>query len=206
METFNCAPVEFPAKLNRVQYAGCQTTLTSNGLAAKDIDVIYSEDEKVLFAESIINQMTWKHRGDQPYISCFSDKCHARNWARKQPWQSSELKESSWEILIIDTSKMPDTRVISLKHVVTNLNLEIPEPATQHVEGAYLCVHKIPVSAIVRRESPETIVEGRRERVQLSRRLCVTDPSLAKWAAAHTTIHQKIKLGGTVPSYSPPSG
>ncbi len=43
---------------------------------------------------------------------------------------------------------MPDTRVLSLNHVVTTLKLKTPEPATQHVEGAYLCVHKIPVSAL----------------------------------------------------------
>ncbi len=160
MERFRCSPVVLPRNLYRVQYPWCQTAFSGNGLAAKDTNVTYSEDETDAFGESITNQLTWHYRGLQPYITCFSDKDHAENWALKEPLNPSERDKDSWSLLTIDTRLMPETYVFSLDDLVTRLHLELPEGATQHKKGAYLCLYTIPTSAIVNSASPREVKEG----------------------------------------------
>lgn len=55
---------------------------------------------------------------------------------------------------------MPETYTFSLDDFVTRLGLELPEWATQHKKGAYLCLHTIPTSAIVNSASPREVKEG----------------------------------------------
>ena len=148
MEKFDCRPTDLPPKLYRLWYPGCQTTLSGNGLAAKDTNVFYSENEMVAFRQSIVRQMTWSYRGAQPYITCFSEKDHAENWALKQPWNPRGQEKGSWILLTIDTRLLSETYVFRLNDLVKNLALTIPERAFQHVQGAYLCLHRIPMSAI----------------------------------------------------------
>lgn len=40
------------------------------------------------------------------------------------------------------------------------LSLDIPERAQQHVEGAYLCLHRIPPTAVVEERTPAQVEEG----------------------------------------------
>ena len=154
MDEFRCRSAVLPVYLYRVQYPRCQTVHSGEGLTAKDTNVIYSKDEIKSFCQSIEQQMTWGHRGAQPYITCFSDKDHAKNWARKEPWNPSVKDKGSWALLTIDTRLMPDTYIFSLKDLVTSLDIMIPERASQHENGAYLCLHRIPTSAIVDWVSP----------------------------------------------------
>ena len=163
MEKFRCSPAVLPSNLYRVQYPGCQTILSGEGLAAKDINVTYSEDEMEAFRQSIVKQLTWGHRGDQPYIACFSDKDHAKNWALKEPWAPYERDKDSWSLVTIKTRLMPETYVFSLDDLVTRLQLELPERAIQHKKGAYLCLHRIPTSAIVNSASPREVKVGTQE-------------------------------------------
>ena len=160
MEKFRCSPTVLPHNLYRVQYPRCQTEHSGNGLAAKDTKLTFSDDEMDAFGESITNQLTWRNRGAQPYITCFSDQNHAENWALKEPWNPSERDKDSWSLLTIDTRLMPETYVLKLDYVVAQLGLKIPERATQHVKGAYLCLHTIPTSAIVNSASPREVKEG----------------------------------------------
>lgn len=160
MEKFRRHPAGLPFNLYRVQYPGCQTALSDNGLAARDINIIYSENEMDAFRQSIIDQLTWSHCGAQPYITCFSDKDHAENWALKEPWNPDERDKDSWSILTINTRFMPETYVFSLNDLVTHLDLELPGRASQHEKGAYLCLHRIPTSAIVNSASPREVKDG----------------------------------------------
>lgn len=160
MEKHRCRPTDLPSKLYRVQYPGCQTALSGDGLAAKDTDLFYSGNEMNAFRQSIIEQMTWHHRGAQPYITCFSAKDHAENWALKEPWNPRDQDKGSWRILTIDTTLMPETFVFSLNALAKDLSLEIPERASQHVKGAYLCLHRIPTSAIVKSASSSEVRDG----------------------------------------------
>lgn len=109
MEKFRRRHADLPVNLYRVQYHGCQTALSGNGLQAKETNVTYTEDDMNAFRQSIIDQLTWGHRGDQPYITCFSEKDHAENWACKQPWNHSDYGNESWSLLTIATELMPET-------------------------------------------------------------------------------------------------
>ena len=40
------------------------------------------------------------------------------------------------------------------------LSLDIPERAEQHIQGAFICLHRIPVIAIVERRTPTQVEEG----------------------------------------------
>ncbi|KAL8769052.1 MAG: hypothetical protein Q9209_004838 [Squamulea sp. 1 TL-2023] len=160
MEKFICPPAPRPVKLYRVQYPGCQTILSGAGLEARDTTVFYSETEIHEFAQSIINQLTWGYRGAQPYITCFSDESHAENWALKEPWHNRPQKEKNWCLVTIDTSLMSGTLMFKLSELVESLNLTLPDGALQHVDGAYLCLHKIPTTAIVGIKSPQKVKEA----------------------------------------------
>jgi hypothetical protein len=160
MEKFHCHHAVLPFNLYWVHYPGCQTALSGNGLEAKDIKVIYSDDEMNAFLQSIIEQLTWGHHGAQPYITCFSDKDHVENWALREPWNPSERDKDSWSLLTIDTRFMLETSIFSLNDLVTHLDLALPERASQHVKGAYLCFHRIPTSAIVNSASPREVKGG----------------------------------------------
>ena len=86
---------ELPANLYRVQYPGCQTALSGNGLQAKETNVTYSKDDMNPFRQSIIDQLTWGHRRAQPYIICFSEKDHVKNWVCKELWNHNEYGNES---------------------------------------------------------------------------------------------------------------
>ena len=73
------------------------------------------------------------------------------------PSNPSERDKDSRNLLTIDTRLLPETYVLKLDYVVVQLGLEIPERATQHVEGAFLCLHTIPESAIVKSASPSEV-------------------------------------------------
>ena len=160
MEKFRVEAASLPSRLYRVQYPRTQTAYSGDGLAAKDTNTTYSENELNAFGQSIINQMTLGHRKAQPYITCFSDKGHAQNWARKEPWGPYEGEKGRWNILIIETGLMPETWVFSLYDLVTRLGIKIPERALQHVKGAYLCLHSIPTRAIVKAASFQEVTNG----------------------------------------------
>ncbi|KAL8786503.1 MAG: hypothetical protein Q9213_002730 [Squamulea squamosa] len=160
MEKFICPPASWPVKLYRVQYPGCQTILSGDGLKARNTTVFYSETEIHEFAQSIIKQLTWGYRGAQPYITCFSDESHAENWALKEPWHNTPQKQDNWSLVVIDTSRMSGTPMFKLSELVMSLDLTLPDRALQHVDNAYLCLHKIPATAIVEIKSPQEVQQG----------------------------------------------
>ncbi len=160
MEKFRLQDAGIPVYLYRVQYQGCQTAQSVNGLEAQDVSVTYSEDEMNAFRQSIIEQFTWGHRGAQPYIACFSDKIHAQNWACSTPWDHGGCGKDSWRLLTIDTSLIPETYVFRVNDLETRLGFKIPESASTHKRGAYLCLHLIPASAIKDSASPHKVQSG----------------------------------------------
>ncbi|KAL8937602.1 MAG: hypothetical protein Q9216_004342 [Gyalolechia sp. 2 TL-2023] len=169
MDTYHCPPNALPAHLYRVQYPGSQTFLSGDGLEARDTNVFYPTDRMQEFGQSIVNQLTWGHRGAQPYISCFSDEEHAHNWALKEPWTgtSNPRRARDWTVLTIDTSLMSGTKVFKLSHLVQALHLFLPDKASQHIHGGYLCLYTVPTSAIVKQASAgevEAEVDNRKYR------------------------------------------
>ena len=53
------------------------------------------------------------------------------------PSNPSERDKDSWNLLTIDTRLMPKRYELKHDYVVVQMGLEIPERATQHLEGAY---------------------------------------------------------------------
>ena len=129
-----------PAELYRVQYPNCQTTYCSaTGLRARDTSTFYSEKEKDAFRQSIVNQFTWGWRQPTPYITVFSDKKHAENWALSY----SRRVGDSCKVIRIDSRELRHVYVFKLSDLQARLDFEVPVGASQHVEGAFLCLHRI---------------------------------------------------------------
>ena len=146
-----------PAELYRVQYPKCQTTYCSaTGLRARDTSTFYSENEKDAFRQSIVNQFTWSWRQPTPYITVFSDKKHAQNWALSY----SRRVGDSCEVIRIDSRELRHVYVFKLSDLQARLDCEVPVGASQHVEGACVCLHRIPKRAILGSKTTEEIKDG----------------------------------------------
>lgn len=146
-----------PAKLYRVQYPNCQTTYCSaTGLRARDTSTFYSENEKDAFRQSIVNQFTWGWRQPTPYITVFSDKKHAENWALSY----SRRVGDSCKVIRIDSRELRHVYVFKLSDLQDRLDFEVPVGASQHVEGAFVCLHRIPKCAILGSKITEQIKDG----------------------------------------------
>ena len=145
------------AELYRVQYPDCRTTnCPATGLHARDTSTFYSENEKDAFRQSIVNQFTWGWRQPTPYIAVFSDKKHAEDWALSYSRRVGDL----CEVIRIDSRELRDVYIFKLSDLQTRLNFDVPERASQHVEGAFLCLHRIPKGAILGSKTTEEITEG----------------------------------------------
>jgi hypothetical protein len=161
MDRLRSAAESLPPKLWRVQYRDCQTNdFPWDGLTAQDTTTFYSEDELESFRKSVERQFTWGWRDPQPYISLFSDKDHAENWAFKEPWNNGRRTPLDWEVITIDTKELEGVYVFNLSHLLSQMKLSLPEKAQQHSEGAYLCLHRIPASALLDRRSSWEVEEG----------------------------------------------
>ncbi|KAI1308019.1 hypothetical protein F5Y03DRAFT_350853 [Xylaria venustula] len=146
-----CQPSELPSHLYRIQYPASQTRYTDEGLRAADTTTTYSSRE--VFGDSVRRHFTWKDRRRSSFISLFSDESYAKNWGCKEPWLGAEAtQEDDWRLFSIDTNLLKDTVVFKLSRLVDFLNLKLPEKAEKHIEGGYICLHKIPRSAIVQEQ------------------------------------------------------
>lgn len=167
MDQFRSDQTSLPKELYRVQYPGCQTSYSpALGLHAKDTSTFYSENQDDAFRLSIIHQFTWGWRQPTPYISVFSDKTHAENWALSH----SKRTGSICEVRSIDTQELRDVYVFQLKDLEVKLKCEIPEKASQHIDGAYLCLHHIPNGAISLVTTTQDIEDGMQSTLLISPR------------------------------------
>ena len=160
METYVCSDV--PPELYRVDYPGSRTTWTSQeGFKATDTSRAFGEKDLPDFKESIVRSFTWGCRDPLPFISLFSDREHAENWGCKKPWLGNHRSEGGWALYVIDTTELRSTTLLfKLSNLVRRLSLNIPQGAQQHIEGAYLCLHRIPTAAIVEKRTPAQVEEG----------------------------------------------
>jgi hypothetical protein len=74
----------------------------------------------------------------------FSDEVHARNWASSRSRSTGQL----YDLITISTFHLSQSKLFKLSNLVAGLNLEIPDGASQHITGAYLCLHCVPSHAI----------------------------------------------------------
>jgi len=163
MDEYVCSRRDLPKELYRVHYTGSRTSfLSQQGFAASDTAKIFRSDELDEFKQSIRKQFTWSCRESLPFISLFSDKRHAEDWSRKEPWRGHQDPDEDWALYVINTVELAKTtQVFRLKDLVEKLSLGIPEVAEQHIQGAFLCLHHIPASAIVANKTPSEIKRGK---------------------------------------------
>lgn len=141
MDRLRCSEEQLPEHIYRVQHDGCNTVFSIDGLFAADIATTFDETAIPDFRESIVNQFTRMSRLPTPYISTFSDREHAENWALKMG--------TSAKLLRLSTALWDDPYVFKLSTLVQMLPVIIPNTASQHIKGAYLCLHRVPSNAIV---------------------------------------------------------
>jgi len=114
-----------------------------------------------LFKRAIVKHFTWSCRDPLPFISLFSDREHAENWGRKEPWGVNESSEGSWALYTIDTAELINTNFFKLSDLVEKLSLEIPLGARQHIKSAFLYLHHVPAKAIVENKTPAEVEKGK---------------------------------------------
>ncbi|KAI0377670.1 hypothetical protein F5Y04DRAFT_284738 [Hypomontagnella monticulosa] len=162
MDQYRLKPKDLPSWLYRVQYPESQTGRDSEGLFAADMTTAFRGDDPLireLFKQAVQNHFTWSYRDSSPFISFFSDRRHAINWGRKEPWDSQHTPRLEWALCTIDTctSQLRGVEIFKVEKLVDVLGVKIPEGARQHQGGAYICLHEIPACAIVQSEPASTI-------------------------------------------------
>jgi hypothetical protein len=122
------------------------------------------------FRRAIEKQFTWNCPDPLPFITLFSDERHAENWGRKEPWRGHKGPEGNWALYVVDTVELrKTTHLFRLSDLVEKLSLDIPEGAEQHIQGAFICLHRIPASAIIEQRTPAEIEEGKYTDVNVGR-------------------------------------
>lgn len=150
MEQYCCRLWDLPSFLYRVQYPESQTCRIERGLEAADTTTSFGPGGLDEFRQAVQNHFTWRYRGRSPFISLFSDRSHAENWGRSEPWRGLNSRIRDWSLHTIDTSLLlGETMVFKLSRLVEDLGVTVPERARQHEHGSYICLHRIPAQAIV---------------------------------------------------------
>jgi hypothetical protein len=161
MERYICS--DLPPELYRVDYPGSRTTRTSQeGFKATDTSRTFGGKDLANFKRSIEKHFTWSCQDPLPFISLFSDREHAENWGCREPWLKNHPSEGGWTLYVIDTTELRRTTLFfKLSSLVRRLSLDIPRGAQQHIEGAHLCLHRIPPAAVVEKRTPAQVEEGK---------------------------------------------
>lgn len=112
-----------------------------------------------------MRQFTWNYRGPLPFISLFSEREHAENWGLKEPWQQRPNSlTKQWTLFAINTEVLEDAVFFSLKELVEDHQVQIPDAAKQHIHGAYICLHRIPAAAITDQRNPNQVLDDKDDR------------------------------------------
>jgi hypothetical protein len=163
MDTYTRSKSDLPNELYRIDYPGSRTTFSSlGGFTAADTTKNFGTTGLTEFKRAVENQFNWRCREALPFISLFSDREHAETWGLKQPWRGNTRVEGNWTLYVIDVTKLISTNYFfKLSDLVEDLDLEILGSAGQHKRGAFLCLHRIPASAIVESRNPTEVKEGK---------------------------------------------
>lgn len=159
MDRLHHESVRIPQYLYRVQFPGCNTTWTDEGIFATENISILSRDYLSDYLRSIEEHFLREERLPIPYISLFSHREHAEIWALKLPG-NPDIR-----VLQISTRKLITRRSrSSLSHTYTrpqilplpsllqkfHLPVSSPNSIKHHsIDSAYLIPHHVPARAIV---------------------------------------------------------
>ena len=156
MDEYSCRNV--PSELYRVHYPGSRTAFsTEQGFEAADTTTTFGPGELNKFKRAIEKHFTWGYRNPQPFISLFSDRSHAMNWGCKEPWCGRGISKGGWALHTVSTTHLESKSFFKLSDLVEKLRLDLPEGAKQHIHGAFICLHRIPATAIVDERSGQEV-------------------------------------------------
>ncbi|KAF2190784.1 hypothetical protein K469DRAFT_560036 [Zopfia rhizophila CBS 207.26] len=141
-----------PHLVYRVDYPTAQTTYNpSSGFRAKNQTTILSTT--FTLKTTLIPHLTWATNRSSPFISVFSSKSHAEQWARHLSAQKGGMR---CYVLTINTRMLGRGPVFRAEDWVGEVveggegmgGRELTEWSWNH-EGEYLIMYKIPKEAIV---------------------------------------------------------
>lgn len=129
-----------PKFFYRVQYETTNTTFDmENGFFAGDPNFVIND--LITLKDRVQLAFTWCSGSASPFINVFSERRHAENWA--QAWGKDERR-----VYQINTAELGDVKVFKLFDLIQYFELKLAGGATQHKEGAYLCLNRIPIEAV----------------------------------------------------------
>ncbi|KAJ2906147.1 hypothetical protein MKZ38_002862 [Zalerion maritima] len=152
------SPNGLPDNLYRVTYPGSQTAYSAeSGLSAIDTTATFDLGTitgQYRFKLAVENQFTWSNRQPSTLISLFSSSHHALEWARKEPWRRrgrgrGQEPQDGWTLQVVETYRLEaTTKLYRLRDLVRLLDVEIYGGAREHIDGAVVCMHRVPADAI----------------------------------------------------------
>ena len=146
MEAWSVEPRYVPRRLYRVDYEDAMTEyIPGRGFEAA-IFVPESElsADPALFIRSIEDHLDWYSEVPSPFISLFSDRWHAENWA--QTW-SKNKEGQAYRVFEIDGTQLDPAFLFRPYIMKTRLGAEIDNPRVDFHELLYL--NYIPEEAIM---------------------------------------------------------
>ena len=139
MDDWSIPPGLIPRRLYRVDYEGTMSEYIPNrGFEAATFAFTNIEAE---FLESVEDHLNWFSGVWSPYISLFSEKRHAENWARK--WMANNGSRDC-RVFEIDGKKLESAYLF---HPYC-LEIQFGDGCWGD-EHEYLCLHFIPEDAII---------------------------------------------------------
>jgi hypothetical protein len=140
MDGLCLSPRRIPEKLYRVHLPDSWTALDYTGFVAADTEPLCPRDERTL-ARRLRSHDDRHSKVPSIFISVFSDRTHAENWASKVS------RNKQFLIAEINGWFLRDSYVFNARNVHARLGLRIPRAAGN--EDEYLVLHYIPRDAIV---------------------------------------------------------
>ncbi|KAL8793811.1 MAG: hypothetical protein Q9195_003641 [Heterodermia aff. obscurata] len=143
MDAWSVKPGYVPRRLYRVDYEDAWSEyIPELGFqAATTTHEHLLADYPALFIESLENHLDWKSRVPSPYISLFSQKLHAENWALK--WME---RHPGKECCVFEINGMKLDRACLFRPYSMGDSLGADSWVDPH---EYLCLHFVPEDAII---------------------------------------------------------
>ncbi|KAG8852732.1 hypothetical protein FRB91_006066 [Serendipita sp. 411] len=155
INTYKLRRQEFPITLYGVDYPGSQTAYSEEEGFQADSD--FTPYYTTGLRNAVEYHLDWQCRIPSPFISTFSNREHARNWART--WRENNDNEMCY-IVEMRIKANDGVTVFRLADLVNELDIPTSLHASQY-RSEYLCFRHIPAETVVRVEAAPRPAAGR---------------------------------------------
>ncbi|KIM26855.1 hypothetical protein M408DRAFT_330422 [Serendipita vermifera MAFF 305830] len=147
MDSFRVSQHNFPLTLYRVEYPGTQTSYSQqSGFQAASTFTPYSING---LRNAVEYHLDWRCRVLSPFISTFSNREHAHNWARV--WSENNNHRDWCFVVVVTLMPQHGVTVFRVADLVNRLGINTSLDPSQY-ESEYLCFQRIPPGAVVREQ------------------------------------------------------